>query len=175
MGTVNWLESIFSKDVQEGDVIKSRTLNVTKVTAILGSLATAVAGVVETQVDGPLDGLTPGQRLTLWISVLAFVGLVVITDMVVRGVTSSATQVAKALAPATPLPSGLRASYVRPTPNVTCFVVAARALNGQKGAEGGEFLITYESDGDWVADWVKGRELVLGGERRTAGMQGRAA
>lgn len=172
---MNWLGSIFSADTEQDDIIKSRTLNVTKVTGILAPLVTGVAGLVETQVKGPLDGLTPGQRLTLWLSMFAFLAAVVITDMVVRGVTAAATQVAKSLQPSTPLPTGLRGSYVRLSPNVSCHVVAARSLNGEKGADAGEFLITYESEGEWVAEWVKARELFLGGSRRTTGLPSRAA
>jgi len=75
---------MFSSDAEKNDLLKAKALNITKVTAILAPLSTAVAAVVGTQLKGPLSGLTSGQRLTLWISLFGLLGLVVITDMMVR-------------------------------------------------------------------------------------------
>ncbi len=148
---MNWLTSIFSSEVQRGDLIKARALNTTKLTAILVPLATAVAGVVETQVKGPLEGLAPAQKLTLWIAMFALLGLIVISDMFVRALTTSASLKSTT----TLLPTGLKGSFIQVNPNLPCSVVAARSFDGQENAARGEFLIVYEEDEEPVARWVE--------------------
>jgi hypothetical protein len=148
---MNWLASIFSDEAEGNDLVKARTLNITKVTALLAPLATAVAAVVDTQIKGPLSGLSPGQKLILWVALFGFLALVVSMDMLVRAITTSASLKSSA----TLLPVGLRASFTRPNPNLPCSVVASRSFDGQESADDGMFLITYEHDDQSVAEWVE--------------------
>jgi hypothetical protein len=151
MNNANWLASMFSSEADGNDLIKARALNTTKVTALLAPLATAVAAVVGTQVDGPLNGLNPGQKLTLWIAMFAFLAAVVIADMLVRAITTSASLKSSA----TLLPAGLKGYFTKNRPIQPCSVVATRSFDGQESADDGMFLITYENNDKSVAEWVE--------------------
>lgn len=98
----NWFTSMFSGAASAQDAIKSGPLNTTKITAIIGVLATAVAAASKQLFgrDGPLAGLTPGQQELLWIAVLGFVALVAVADLLVRGGVAARVSAAGQSAPA---------------------------------------------------------------------------
>lgn len=154
---MSWFTSMFSGKSEPGDVVTGGALNVTKITALLVPLGTAIAAFVESQTDaeGPLGGLTPGQKLTLWIAVFAFVLVVVVVDMIVRAVATAASL----RSAATPLPIGMKAMYTEPEPDVKCLVAATRSFNGQVSSQDGEFLVVYGEAGKRVTKWVKGRYI----------------
>jgi len=83
----NWFTSMFSGDVKDGDVVTAGTLNITKITVILVPMVTAAVAAVNAAIgkDGPLADLTPGQRLMVFLAAFGLVGLVILTDMAVRG------------------------------------------------------------------------------------------
>lgn len=98
----NWLTSMFSGAAGGQDAIKSGPLNATKITAIIGVVATAITAASRQlfRRDGPLTGLTHGQQEILWLGVLGFVGLVVVVDLIVRGSVSGRVSAAGQAAPA---------------------------------------------------------------------------
>lgn len=156
---MGWFTSMFSGEAESGDVVTAGALNVTKITALLVPIGTALAAFVESQTDakGPLAGLTPGQKLTLWIAVFAFVLVVVVADMIVRAVATAASL----RSAVTPLPTGMKAVYTEPEPDVECVVAATRSFNGQVSSEDGEFLVVYDNAGNRETRWVKGRYIVF--------------
>jgi len=147
----NWFTSMFSAEAEEGDLVKSGALNITKITGLLVPIGTGIAAVITSQVkDGPLDGLTPGQKLTLWIALLAFIAFLVVADIFARAMgTSAALQSHVA-----PLPS-LRGKWTRPGPDLPCTVVAVRG-GDLGGGGGGELLIVPDENDEKVpvALWV---------------------
>jgi len=97
----NWLTSMFSGTAQAQDAIKSGPLNATKITAIIGVVATVITAASKQLFgrDGPLSGLTHGQQEILWLGVLGFVGVVVVVDLVVRGSVTARVSAAGQSAP----------------------------------------------------------------------------
>ncbi|HEU5003831.1 MAG TPA: hypothetical protein VFW71_13805 [Actinomycetota bacterium] len=98
----NWFTSMFSGAAGAQDAVKSGPLNATKITAIVGVVATAITAASNQLFgrDGPLSGLTHGQQEILWLGVLGFVGLVVVVDLMVRGSVTSRVSAAEQGAPA---------------------------------------------------------------------------
>lgn len=97
----NWLTSLFTGTPGAQDAIKSGPLNSTKITAIVGVIATGVAAASKTLFgkSGPLSGLTHGQELMLWLGTMGFVAAVVIVDMIVRGQVTGKVSAAEECAP----------------------------------------------------------------------------
>jgi hypothetical protein len=147
-----WLSSMFSGESEARDLIPSRTLNITKITALLVPIGTAIAALIEaqTKADGPLAGLTPGQKLILWLGVLVFILVIASMDMLVRGIATAASY----RSGLSLLPPGLNVTYTGVTPNVPCQVVASRSFNGDATSDMGQYLIIYTKDGAKVAQWV---------------------
>jgi hypothetical protein len=148
----NWFTSMFSGEPEEGDVVKTGALNITKITALLAPIGTGIAALIDTQVkNGPLDGLTPGQKLTLWIALLAFIGLVVVADIYARSTATAAALQAHIA----PLPSGLKATWIRQGADAACTVVAVRG-GDLGGGGGGELLLVPDKPDDQTprAAWV---------------------
>jgi hypothetical protein len=147
-----WLESMFSGESEPGDVIPSRTLNITKITGLLVPIGTAIAALIEaqTKADGPLAGLTPGQKLILWLGVLAFILVIASVDMLVRGIATAASYKSGLSL----LPPGLKGTYTGLDLNVACQVVASRSFNGDTSSNKGQFLVLYQANGANIARWV---------------------
>lgn len=158
-GQMTWFGSMFSGEEESGDVVGGRALNITKITALLVPIGTAIAALIEAQTgeEGPLGGLTPGQKLTLWLGVLLFILVVVAVDMLVRGIATAASF----RSGVSLLPGGFKATYTEPEPDVPCTLVATRAFSGDVSSKDGEFLIIVEDDATQVARWVKGRYIAL--------------
>jgi hypothetical protein len=97
----NWFTSMFSGSPGSQDVIKAGPLNATKIVAIVTVVATSLAAASKPifGTDGPLASLSGGQRLILWIGVLALVTVLVIVDMVVRGFVTARVSAAEENAP----------------------------------------------------------------------------
>jgi hypothetical protein len=78
---------MFSAEPGKQDVIKSSPLNATKITSLAVVLITAVTAAWKpvTGNNGPLSDLSPGEKLGLWLGIAAFVTVLVVVDMIVRG------------------------------------------------------------------------------------------
>jgi hypothetical protein len=90
---MNWFTSPFSAESQGGDLVDSSPLNITKITALLVPLTTAAIATLDAAVfkdDGILSGLTPGQKLALVFSLIAFVAIIIVTDMMTRARATAA-------------------------------------------------------------------------------------
>jgi hypothetical protein len=147
----NWFTSMFSDEATETDVVKATTLNITKITALLVPMATGILAAVEAFVEkGPLENLTPGQHVVIVIALIAFVALVVVTDMLVRGIVTASSL----NAPVSPLPA-ISAAWTRPQKDLGCTVVGARSgsIEEQTGAS---LLIVLTEEAD---QWKKGAVL----------------
>jgi hypothetical protein len=151
----NWFTSMFSGEAESGDLIQAGALNITKITALLVPIGTGVLAGVEAIAgeEGPLGALTPGQKLTVVIALIAFVAVVVVTDMLVRGLaTASALR-----GPISPFPSWLTGTWKRPGKDLGCSIVAARSGSPGEHHEAYLLLVLTEEDDDWKKDtalWV---------------------
>lgn len=158
----NWFSSMFSDESESTDLIKARTLNITKITALLVPIATGILAALEAFVvdEGPLAGLTPGQKLTIVIALIAFVTLLVIADMLVRGlVTASALR-----GPISPLPTGLKGTWARPGKDLDCSVVAARSGSPDESLSADLLIVLTEGDDKWKKDavlWIPASDVSL--------------
>ncbi len=101
LSSPNWFTSMFSGSPGSQDVIKAGPTNATKITAFIGVIATAVAAASKTLfgTDGPLSKLTPGEQEGLWLGVLAFVTVLIVADLVVRGFVTARVSAAQENAP----------------------------------------------------------------------------
>lgn len=77
-----WWESMISREAGPNDAIASTTLNVTKFGGLFAAIATVVIAGIEKWGAG--DALSSGQWVTLALGVLAFMGVLMVTDMAVR-------------------------------------------------------------------------------------------
>lgn len=142
----NWFTSMFSDEPQATDVVKSGALNITKITALLAPIGTAALALVSAAIgeNGPLAGITPGQRLMIYLSALGFVLVVVVTDMVVRAYATGQAASGQARSPVAILTPGIPGKWSQPGPDRDCVVVALRQSTAvNPGA--GEYLIVSEA------------------------------
>jgi hypothetical protein len=145
--------------VKEGDLVTARSLTATKLTGWLVPTGTAIAAFVESQtkIDGPLSGLTPGQKLTVWIAILAFVLVLVVVDVLAR----SAVTAASLRTAVSPLPPDLRARYKSPSGDIVdCSVAACRSFGSGGNDATGQFLIVPR-ESDEAACWVAAGTLTF--------------
>lgn len=154
----NWFTSMFSGQADETDVVKARALNITKITTLLVPIATGIVAAVEAFIEkGPLENLTPGQHLIIVIALIAFVGIVVVADILVRGMaTSSALR-----ATISPLPA-IKASWTRPRRDVECTVVAARGGSIDESLQATLLVVLTKDTDQWKQGtvlWVPADDL----------------
>lgn len=138
----NWFTSMFSGEPGPTDVVKSGALNITKIMALLAPIGTAALALVSAAIgdSGPLARITPGQRLMIYLSALAFVLVVVVTDMVVRAYASGQTASGQARSPVSILTPGISGKWTQPGPDRDCVVVGLRQSTAVNPAAG-EYLI----------------------------------
>lgn len=102
--------------------------------------------------DGPLDGLSDGQELALVISIIALIGVVVISDIFARAIATSGA-LRSHLAPL----AAVSATWVRPgkDPDLSGTVLAARG-GDLGGGGGGELLFVLDEpeNGAPRAQWL---------------------
>lgn len=149
--TRTWFTSMFSGDAQPGDVVTSRALNITKITAFVVPIVTVgVAAVSQTlKANSPLRDLTPGQRLMIFLFVFTFVALVILADMAVRAYTTGQALMADATVGIVTIEPGLKARLTTTAIDPDCVVIAIR------GGSGGQFLIAFADEGAVVRTrWV---------------------
>jgi hypothetical protein len=97
----NWFTSMFSNAAKAQDTIKSGALNASKILAIFGVTSTTLLAFSKRifGAKGPFWSLTPGQMLTLWLSMLGFLTVVFIFDVSVREYVTAHVTAAEENAP----------------------------------------------------------------------------
>lgn len=140
----NWFTSIFSGEAKPNDAVKSGSLNITKITALLVPGGTAALALVSAAIGkkGPLAKITPGQRLIIYLFAMGFVLVVVVTDMLVRAYATGQAAAGQANSPVATLTPGIAATWtwIQPGPYRPCHVAGLRqSTTINPGA--GEYLI----------------------------------
>lgn len=151
---MNWLEQTFSSETSEDDLVKSRSLNTTRMAAVVAPILAGIWTGVSEVVDKPPFNHVGFQRQL----VLAFIGLIAlvsVADIIARAIASSKAQVPVA----TLFPSPVSATKdVSGGPDLAGSVVAFRSVNARNGASLSEFLFVSE---DGTASWETDAGITL--------------
>jgi hypothetical protein len=147
----NWLADTFSSDAKEGDLVKSRSMNTTRMAAVvaplLAGISTALGDVSDTP---PFDSVNFQRQLIL--ASVALIALVSTADIIGRSVAASRAQVPVG----TLFPTPIRASKdVSGAADVQGSVMAFRST----GVAGdGEYLFV---GADGTASWEQRTKITL--------------
>jgi hypothetical protein len=156
MGTIgSWIGETFDASASEDDLIASRSLNITRITNIVGPLVAGVAaGVGELAEKEPFN--EAGFQRQMVLVLLVVVAVVTVADIFGRAITA-----ARAAAPASAvLPHRIKAEKDVPgnPRNVGGLVVAFRTSNSLGPAGDGEYLFVTD---DGEATWEKASSLAV--------------
>jgi hypothetical protein len=154
---IGWVTSTFSADANEEDVVKARSLNITRIAAVvapvLAGIATAIADFAKKE---PFDD--PGFQRQLVFVMVAFIALVTVADIIGRSVATG-----RATAPASVvLPGGVPASLTggENHRNIEGTAVAFRTSAAGSADQDGEYLFVRNgADGDLAVSWELGSKL----------------
>lgn len=136
---INWFQDTFSSTTTEDDIVKSRSLNITRITGVvlpvLVGISTAIA---EVKGKPPFDDPAFQKRLIL--ALLLLIGLVTVADILGRSIASLGA--ARSLVPvATPLPKPWLADQIKPEDvDIPGHIIAFRASNAAEPTKSGEYL-----------------------------------
>jgi hypothetical protein len=152
----NWISETFSSDSSEDDVVKSRSLNITRITGVvlpvLVGITTAIGEVKDTP---PFDDVAFQKRVI--IAMILLVGAVTVADILGRSIAARATR-----AVSTALPSAVAAKQtVDANTKIAGHVVAFRTTNSEAPASEGEYLFV-PSEAENKPSWQKATALTFG-------------
>jgi hypothetical protein len=144
----------------EGGVIKSETLNLTRITAIAGafiSVVIAAAGVGARATDTQRDivGFTRDERLVIIVAVVAAAALVVATDLIARAIATAGTNSAGIVTVGPIKAEKKQPTSIHPNAHVDGQVIAIRS------EEPAEMLFYAEGNGS--GEWVPEEGITLTG------------
>lgn len=150
----NWLAQTFSADASEDDLVKSRSLNTTRMAAVVAPVLTGIwTGISELTKTPPFNDPQFQRQL-----VLAFIGLIALVsfaDIIGRAVASAKSQVPVA----TLFPDPVKASKDVPqAPDIQGHVVAFRSLSIAGATGPSEFLFVAD---DGSASWETNSGITL--------------
>lgn len=156
MGTpLAWLADTFSSASKEGDGVATRSLNSTRITAVILPILTGVWTAISELADtAPFND--EGFQRVLIVAGFAFIAVVVVADMFVRAISAN-----RRVPVATPLPAPLVATWVREGEDAAGRVVAFRAGNAERPTTACEYL--FVPDGGGAPAWVLATELSVSG------------
>lgn len=149
----NWFTETFSSDASEDDIVKSRSLNITRITGVvlpvLLGISTAVGELNDTP---PFDDIAFQKRLIL--AVLLLIGIVTVADILGRSIANLGQSLAsRADNVATVLPTALAARHVKDGLHADGHLVAFRAWNPSGPTSSGEYLFVA-TDGSTPPAWL---------------------
>lgn len=159
----NWFTDTFSSESSEDDIVKARSLNITRITGVvvpvLAGIATAIGEVAE---KPPFDEVAFQRQLIL--ALVALVAVVTVADILGRSIAAAGQARAEASARVpvgTPLPAAIPAAeVVAAAVDVPGHVVAFRAANADTAADAGEYLFVPTEKG--TPRWLPAADLSLG-------------
>jgi hypothetical protein len=154
---VSWISDTFSASASEDDLIQNRSLNITRIGAVVAPLllgtATAIGELAE---KAPWNEPT-FQRQLLFVVIVA-VTVMVVADMLARALVSAAVHRSEESL-GTILPTAFAAILDVPDgPDLPGNVVAFRTFNARNSSHGSEYLFVPQ-DGTEAPRWV-GEEAV---------------
>lgn len=99
----NWITDTFSSDAKEDDIIKSRSLNITRITGVVLPTAVAIITVITDQMDKPPFN-DPAFQRRVFLAFVGLIALVTVADILGRSIAARAPRpVANVLE--TPIPA----------------------------------------------------------------------
>lgn len=149
----NWFAETFSSDASEDDIVKSRSLNITRITGVvlpvLIGISTAIGEVKNTP---PFDDVAFQKRLIL--AVLLLIAVVTVADILGRSIANLGQSLAsRGDNVATMLPKALAARHVNVGLHADGHIVAFRASNASAPTSSGEYLFVA-TDGSTPPAWL---------------------
>jgi hypothetical protein len=127
----NWFTSMFSSEATEGDAITGRTLNITKITALLVPIGTGIVALLNEIAgdDGPFAGIDLWQKVAIALAVIVFIGIVVAVDMLSRAYATGKEAENASLAPLSFFAEPLTVRDISKQDNETVKAIASRTSN----------------------------------------------
>ena len=139
---MSWLSDTFSSVAEEDDLVKARSLNITRITGVVTPVLAGIWTAISELSDTKPFNQTGFQR-QLILALIGLIAVVSVADILGRSIASAKT--APSVAVATPLPSSLKASKDVPgAPDIAGRVVAFRASNASEPASSGEYLFVAD-------------------------------
>ena len=138
----NWFSDTFSSKAKENDLIAARSLNITRITAVVGPVAVGIwTGISELAEIEPFNDVSFQRSLIL--AFIGLIGIVTVADILGRSIATGRA----ASSSDTPLPMAIEATKVQPGQDVPGKVVAYRARNASAPVPTGEFLFVADTTG----------------------------
>ena len=157
-----WISDTFSSDAKEDDLVKARSLNITRITGVVTPVLAGVWTAISELADKAPFNQTDFQE-QLILALIGLVALVSVADIVARSI--AATRVTPPNAVATPLPTALKASKnISDGPDLPGRVVAFRAANASEPTTSGEYLFVA-SGNDGETSWERADEIYLSSDQ----------
>jgi hypothetical protein len=157
-GIGDWLSETFSSKSSEGDLIKNRSLNITRISAFIAPLLLGITTAIGDIADRPPWNDAPFQRQLLFVLVVV-IAVIVVADLLARAWVSASVHRSEELL-ATVLPSAVPATLeLADAADLPGHVAAFRTFNGRSGSRGGEYLFV-PSNGE-SPKWVAQKEIYL--------------
>jgi hypothetical protein len=151
---MNWLTETFSSTSSDDDLVKSRSLNTTRMAAVVAPVLAGIATAVGELADQPPFDKAGFQR-QLILALVGMIAVVSVADIIGRAVASSRAGVPVA----TLFPSPVKASKDVPDErDIDGHVVAFRSLNVGGSAVEAEFLFVGP---DGASSWETGAGINL--------------
>jgi hypothetical protein len=150
-----WISATFSAEASEDDLVKARSLNTTRVAAVVAPVLTGIVTVVGDLKDKPpFDDV--GFQKQVILALIGLIALVSAADILSRSLATA--RAASAAAASTVLPGGVKAEKDdgRNNTKIVGTVVAFRTSNADSASEDGDYLFVTDQG---VASWEKGSEL----------------
>lgn len=170
----NWFTDTFSSDAKEEDIVKSRSLNITRITGVVVPILAGIATAIGEVADRPPFSDVDFQK-QLIIALVLLVGVVTVADILGRSLASLGSSLSagaksigggigrsRDLGVATPLPVPLPCKKI--LPNVLDepgHIVAFRASNSSNPIKSGAYLFVPEKEGN-APTWQSAESLDFG-------------
>lgn len=147
----NWLKETFSSAASKDDIVKSRSLNITRITGVVLPVLVGVATAIgELAKAPPFDDSEFQKRL--FIVLIVLIGAVTVADILGRSVASLGKRLQVPVA--TPLPEPWAVRKIKPdAADLPGYVVAFRASNAEDPTTSGEYLFV-PSDPAHLPGWL---------------------
>ena len=149
----NWISDTFSSDAKEDDIVKSRSLNITRITGVVLPATVAIVTVITDQLDKPPFNDAAFQR-HVFLAFVALIAAVTVADIFGRSIATRAQQ-----AVATVLPKAIPARKdVTPGDDIDGHVLAFRTLGDSEAQS--EYLFVPSGDGK-VPSWEGAAKIIF--------------
>ncbi|WP_410790562.1 hypothetical protein [Kribbella sp. C-35] len=156
----NWFADTFSSDASPEDLVKARSLNITRITGVVVPVIAGISVAIGELADEPPFNDAGFQRQIV-LALVALIGVVATADIIGRSIASRDSSVG------TILPRALPAKLViPPAPGthankiVVGRVVGFRSTNGSNPGQWGEYLFVPD-DSDENPSWQLVTALTL--------------